>query len=226
MAAKGSLGLATPKPQLIAPRQSTKMLGATHRENAEPRTGESTLTNGQAPVEQERSAQLAQRRTKAEFAEKMAQASVLHSFTATEEVNPTNFVALGALGLIDVGLIAYFAFTDNFLAALVFLITGGLIAFTIFTKQPRTVTCKIRTQGVQVNKDLYLYENLRSFWIFYDPPYHQELSIRSRKSLVNFIRVPLGDEDPVKIRKLLLQFLPERRQEMSLGEAVGRLIGF
>ena len=204
-----------PKRTLRVLQRETKRLDATHKGNLDPVTGR----------DEGRRSDLAAQRDKAGFAREIEKASVLHSFTATEESNPANIRVLVLLALIDIALIAYFILTDNYLASLVFFVAGGLIALTVFNKKQRTVTCKIRTHGVQVNKDLYPYENLRSFWIFYDPPYHQELSIRSRKSLVNYIKIPLGEEDPVKIRKLLLQFLPEKKEEEALSDVLGRVIG-
>ena len=164
--------------------------------------------------------------TKQEFARELEKASVLHAFRVSEEKTPANLRILGVTAILGIALITYFAFSGNYLAAFFFLLAGMLVAYTIYQKKPREVVCKIRAQGVQVNRDLYPYETLKSFWIFYDPPHHQELSIRSRKTFTGgYIKVPLGDADPVKIREILIKFLPERRQEEALVDVFARIVG-
>lgn len=165
----------------------------------------------------------ARKKTLAEHVEK---ASVLYAFKVSEEKNPANIRILGVAALVGIAVIAYFAFTGNYLASFFFLIAGMLVSYGIYQRKSREVVCKIRAQGVQVNRDLYPYETLKSFWIFYDPPYHQELSIRSRKAFTGgYIKIPLGDEDPVKIREVLIKFLPERKQEEALVDVFARMVG-
>ena len=164
--------------------------------------------------------------TKQEFAKELEKASILHAFRVSEEKNPANLLILGITALLGIALITYFAFSGNYLAAFFFFLAGMLVAYGIYQRKPREVTCRIRAEGVQVNRALYPYETLRSFWIFYDPPHHQELSIRSRKAFTGgYIKIPLGNEDPVKIRKILIRFLPERKQEEALVDVFARLVG-
>ena len=163
---------------------------------------------------------------KQEFAKELEKASVLYAFKVSEEKSPANLLILGITALFGIALIAYFAFIENYLAAFFFFFAGMLVAYAIYQRKPREVVCKIRAQGVQVNRDLYPYETLKSFWIFYDPPHHQELSIRSHKAFTGgYIKIPLGDEDPVKIREILTKFLPERKQEEALVDVFARLVG-
>jgi len=161
------------------------------------------------------------------FARAIQKASTLHEFHASEEARKPNTPALLIIGLVGIALIAYFAKSGNYLASFLFFLAGATVALSIFKrdKNPKTIKCKIKSEGVQVNRDLYPYENLKSFWIFYNPPYHQELSIRSKNSFASHIRIPLGDEDPVKIRELLLKFIPEKRQEEALVDVFARMVG-
>lgn len=163
---------------------------------------------------------------KQEFAKELEKASVLYAFKVSERKNPANLPILGVTALVGIGLITYFAFSGNYLAAFFFLMAGIIVAYGIYQRKPREVVCKIRAQGVQINRDLYPYETLKSFWIFYDPPHHQELSVRSRKAFTGgYIKIPLGNEDPVKIRKILIKFLPERKQEEALVDVFARMVG-
>lgn len=160
------------------------------------------------------------------LAHAVEKASVLYAFTVSEEKGPANLRILGIAALVGMAFIAYFAFSGNYLASLFLFLAGTLAAYGISRRKPLEVTCKIRAQGVQVNRNLYPYETLKSFWIFYDPPRHQELSIRSRKAFTGgYIKIPLGNEDPIKIRKALIAFLPERKQEEALADVFARMVG-
>lgn len=161
------------------------------------------------------------------LARAIQKASTIYEFKASEEPRRPNMIILAVLGLIGIALIAYFAISGNYLASFLFFLAGATVAMSIFRrdKNPKPIKCKIKSEGIQVNNELFPYENLKSFWIFYDPPYHQELSIRSRKALTGYIRIPIGEEDPVKIRELLLKFIPEKRQEEAMVDSFARMAG-
>jgi|SRR3989344_1062158 len=162
------------------------------------------------------------------LAKQFESASTLYSFEVKDDKQDLNILAIAALAITALVLIAYFIYSENFLAAFLFLLAG----FTIFVgllerkdANQKTLRCKIKSQGFQINNTLYPYENLKSFWIFYAPPNHTELSIRSKKTLMNYIKVPLGDADPVKIRELLTEFMPEKKQEEAFVDTLARNIG-
>jgi len=165
---------------------------------------------------------------KKNLAKEIDKASVLFEFRMDGEKKPLNKTVLGVLGLAAAGLIVYFAISGNYLAALLFWLGGVVMGFTLYekNKNPKPTICKIRAEGVQVNRDLYPYENIKSFWIFYDPPHHQELSLRVKAVMTGgYVKIPLGDADPVKLRETLLQFISEKRQEEGLADALARVVG-
>lgn len=164
-----------------------------------------------------------------DFKKEFESASTLYEFSAAEEKPGFNIPVIGTLGVLNIALIAYFIFSANYLGAFLFLLSAFTVFMIIYNRKKKTpaeVQCKIRSQGVQLGNILYPYENLQSFWIFYDPPYHKEISIRSQKTLMDHIKIPVGDEDPVKIREILLEFLPEKQQEESFVDIFARNIGF
>ena len=164
---------------------------------------------------------------KAVLARALRKASTLHEFNSSEEARKPNTPALLIIGLVGIALIVYFAVSMNYLASFLLFLAGVTVVFSIFRKDknPKIKVCKIKSEGVQINRDLYPYENVKSFWIFYDPPYRQELSIRLKNTFTSHVRIPLGDEDPVKIRELLLRFIPEKRQEEALVDVFARIVG-
>ena len=161
------------------------------------------------------------------LARALEKVSTLYEFKSLEEARKPNMPALLIIGLVGIALITYFAKSGNYLASFLIFLAGATVTINIFKrdKNPKTIKCKIKSEGVQINRDLYPYENLKSFWIFYDPPYHQELSIRSKNTFTSHVRIPLGDHDPVKIRELLLKFIPEKRQEEALVDVFARMVG-
>ena len=86
-------------------------------------------------------------------------------------------------GLITVLIFAWAIFAGNF----VFALLVGLSYFTITIyalKKPRTISLAITPRGIKVDEAIYNFDNLKSFWIFYDPPELKEVSLRSKKLMM------------------------------------------
>ncbi len=116
-------------------------------------------------------------------------------------------------------------FNKNFLLAIATVLAAFVVCIYAI-KEPRQIIFSISGRGIQVGKNRHKFEDLKSFWIFYDPPEVKELSIRSRKMFIPYIKIPLDNQDPAKIRKLLLNFLPERRHPNLLTDEVARKVKF
>jgi len=115
--------------------------------------------------------------------------------------------------------------SNNILFALVI----GLAYFSLAVfamKKPRQLQLSVDFRGVRIDNLLYSYDDLKSFWIFYNPPFTKELSLRSRKKLMPYVKIPLGDESPVEIRKILLKYLPERKHKESAVDNLAKMVGF
>lgn len=139
-----------------------------------------------------------------------------------KEKSKSWFVVPGLITVI-VGLFALL--TENILF-LIAIILAFVIFYSYANKDPRIIEFKINERGVEIDKKLYDYDELRSFWVFYDPPEQKEISFRSRKTLLPYIRIPLDNESPNDIRKYLLKFLPEKRHKESLIDIWMRRTGF
>jgi hypothetical protein len=108
-------------------------------------------------------------------------------------------------------------------------ITFILIAIVgyIFTKRdPRLIEFKITKKAIEVDSKIYSFNDLKSFWIFYGLPQDSYVSIIRKKTYAPRIQLPIGETDPVKIRKVLLKFLPEKEQKEELSNIVERMIKF
>jgi len=108
----------------------------------------------------------------------------------------------------------------------IFLILAAVLVYVYSIKQPRTIKIAITAEGVKVGKFLYDFDELKSFWIFYKPPEIKELSLRSKKFFMPYIKIPLNDQDPIILRKTLLKFLPEKRQKESIVDEWMRRLKF
>jgi hypothetical protein len=128
-------------------------------------------------------------------------------------------VAFGALIFITISLMM-----QNFIFAFLLI----LIVFTLFIyalKDPRLINFKIDEEGIWIDEKLYPFEELKSFWVFCRPPV-KELSLHSKKWLLPFIKIPLGQQDCAEIRELLTQVLPEEKQEESTLDNVAKFLKF
>ncbi len=114
-----------------------------------------------------------------------------------------------------VSLVALGLFSDNFpLAILAILI--GLILYLFEKKEAQSFNFSVTTEGVIAQDRLYKFSSLENFWIFYEPGGKKDLSLKSAKSFIPYINIPLGDVDPAILRKVLISFLPEVEHEDSL----------
>ena len=128
-------------------------------------------------------------------------------------------------GLIAAGLFIWALLTKNLLFAL--LIGLSYFSITVFAlKNPREINLAITAKGIKIDKTLYEFDNLKSFWIFYEPPHVKELSLRSKKTIMPYIKIPLGKQNPVEARRLLLKYLPERKHKESLIDNFARSLRF
>lgn len=84
----------------------------------------------------------------------------------------------------------------------------------------------IHPKGVLVGDRLYEYKNLSSFWINYDPEGIKELSIEGKGLLSPYIKIPLGDQNPVEIRTALMNYLPEEQHPERIEDFLRRKLGF
>lgn len=128
-------------------------------------------------------------------------------------------------GLIAGALFIWALVTRNILFALLIVLSYfSIIAYGL--KKPKQVRLAISFRGIKIDKSLYEFDNLKSFWIFYNPPEVKEISLRSRKMIMPYVKIPLGEQNPVKVRRALIKYLPEKKQEESLIDTLARNFRF
>lgn len=123
-------------------------------------------------------------------------------------------------------ILGIFSLLTNNILFLMFVILGFTILYIYANKEPRIIKFKINEKGVEIDGKLHDFDGLKSFWLFYDPPEQKELSLRSKKTFIPYIRIPIENESPVDLRRFLLKFLPEKRHKESLIDIWMRRVGF
>ena len=120
-------------------------------------------------------------------------------------------------------MVVYALATNGPIMAITFILLG-IVGYIYLQKDPRVITFSITSKGVTADKEMYLYENIHSFWIFYDPPHTKTICLHTKASMLPLVHIPLRDQDPVKLRELLLQNIPEIKQDPGLIDAIERVL--
>ena len=129
------------------------------------------------------------------------------------------------VGLFAVILLGIAIWQGSFLFGVLILL-GWFTTVLYAMRPPRIVHCAIAERGILVDNKLYFWHDLRSFWIFYNPPVRKDLVITSKRSVMPPLNIHLSEEDPIKIREIVVKFLPEIEQEESLIDALARFARF
>ncbi|NTW26846.1 MAG: hypothetical protein HGA36_00765 [Candidatus Moranbacteria bacterium] len=149
---------------------------------------------------------------------------ILHQWKAPEfEVYEKSARWYLIFAIFIVLMVIYALYTNGPIMAITFILLG-IVGYIYLQKDPRVITFSITTKGIIADKEMYLFENINSFWIFYDPPHTKTISLHTKASMLPFVHIPLRDEDPVKIREFLIHDIPEIKQDPGLIDAIERVL--
>ncbi len=130
-----------------------------------------------------------------------------------------------AVGIVAIALIFSAVVLKNILFAVLAAI-GSFSLMLYAARKPKIFSFSVGPKGIQMGERIYYYDDLKLFWINYNPPQIKELIIESKKTFMPRIAIMLGDTDPTKTRNFLLKFLPEQKIEESLITTISRILGF
>lgn len=125
--------------------------------------------------------------------------------------------------LILIAIIAYMLITDSPIAAITFILIG-IVGYIHLQKKPRVLDFTISRDGVSAGNEIYEFDQIKSFWIFYEPPHTRILSLHTKGSMVPYVHFPIHQEDPSKIRKALVKSIPEKKQSFTVVDMLERLL--
>lgn len=134
------------------------------------------------------------------------------------------------VGIITIALAIAFFIVDNMLLSIIVLLGIGIL-LTHTKHEPLMREYEISRKGIRINKTLYRWDSLDSFWIL-DSHDHPErgtpakILLTSKKQFMPHIVVPLGELDPEMIRGILLEQIPEEFQVEPIYDRIMRRLGF
>ena len=126
-------------------------------------------------------------------------------------------------GIVVVLLVIYSIVSANFLFGLITIIAALIVL--MFHRSNEQVNFKITEDGISVNKKFYEYKKIKNFYIIYNPPEVKTLYFEPSSWFEPRIPIWLADEDPVKIREILLQYLDEDidREDEPVSDQTSRI---
>ena len=135
-----------------------------------------------------------------------------------------------ALGIIvATSSIASIIFGNYFFAAL--LVLSGILLGFFAVKKPDTVTYELNTKGLKIRNRLYLYENIKSFWVQLDTSGETNLRpmlfIHSERAFMPILSIPIDETLAVDIHSILLnRDIAEVEMKEHPSEKIMEVLGF
>jgi uncharacterized membrane protein len=158
-----------------------------------------------------------------EYAHQQEIGEILHQWQGAEfeeYEKSTRWYIVFAIFIIAI--IIYALVMNSPIMAITFILLG-VIGYIYLQKSPRTITFAITTEGIVADKELYAFENIKSFWIFYNPPHQKILSLHTKATMLPFVHIPFGDEDPNILREKIISYIQEKKQEQSIISTLERI---
>ncbi len=88
------------------------------------------------------------------------------------------------------------------------------------------IRIEVTPLSIKAGDHTYAYDQIESFWIQYEPEFDiRELSLHLKKWYMPYTKIQIGEEDPVQIRAILLQFIPEAEHKENLAYLFARRLG-
>lgn len=111
-------------------------------------------------------------------------------------------------GTILLLLVAYFILIDSAPAAIAFLLVAGLY-YLVHHSEVKNMNVRVTDIGIHVGNKHYLFANIESFWILYEPPHTSNLNLKLSGKIERHIQIELAHQDPAQLRNFLRQQIPE-----------------
>jgi hypothetical protein len=127
-------------------------------------------------------------------------------------------------GILIVALLAYAYFSSNILFAVI-IIFFTIMYWLLEKRDIAELDFAIAEDGIVIGHKFIEWTSIANFYLIYQPPRIKNLYFRPKNNIKQLIIIPLLDENPVEVRKALLEFLPEdlEQEEISGLESVGEI---
>jgi hypothetical protein len=122
-------------------------------------------------------------------------------------------------------LLLYSILTANFLFGLIIILAAVIMGIQQH-KEAGQVNFGIAEDGVLVGDKFFAYQDIKRFWLVYEPPRIKNLYLEFNSMLRPRLTIPLEDTNPIKVRKILLEHISEdlSKESEPTSEALGRIL--
>ncbi|MDD3284073.1 MAG: hypothetical protein PHZ07_00585 [Patescibacteria group bacterium] len=123
--------------------------------------------------------------------------------------------------------VIYSIITINFLFAVI-VVMVVIILLMQNRKNPQEMEISIKEAGIDIGEKFYHYNNIKDFFIIYQPPEISNLYLELKNGFKTRLSIPLKNQNPVKTRDILLTFLEENleREEEPTSDLLSRMLKF
>lgn len=126
--------------------------------------------------------------------------------------------------MIGLGLLIFALVTFNFLFAIIIIIAAIIYIFH-HHDEALEIEFSLTTKGVILGNRFIPYRDLKKFWIVYEDPDVKNLYLDQKAILKPTLVIPLENQNPLKVRRILLDYLEEDldKEEEGAIERLGRI---
>jgi hypothetical protein len=147
--------------------------------------------------------------------------------------NPKSSDWFWALGIISISIVILTFIYGNILLGIIILI-GTVGIYMHADRQPIMREIELNEKGIRIDKRFYSYRTLDSFWLETHEVEHDEfgnlifakLLIKSKKTFMPLIVIPVEYPDLEEIREFLSIFIEEEEHHEPLIQKVTEYLGF
>lgn len=109
---------------------------------------------------------------------------------------------------------------------IIFIILATILYWTLENSKIKELDFTITYDGIFLANKFIDFKDLKNFYIIYQPPQTKNLYLQYKNTFRPYIQIPLLDQSPVEIRKILLEFLPEdlAKEDIPTREAISGLL--
>ena len=106
------------------------------------------------------------------------------------------------------------------------ILTFAVVYIVVNQDDPKQIQVGISTAGIRFGSRVYPYNQIKTFWIEYDPPYYQSLHVVLKNKMKEEITINFHGINPSLIREVLTKYLPEwEEREKTFTENITRTLG-
>ncbi len=129
-----------------------------------------------------------------------------------------------AVGIITIAIIVIAIFLQNFLFAVLILISvATLMIFVV--REPKVMECTVNERGIILDTYLHPYSELESFWITHNDS-EPKLILKSKRQILPLTVIEIETVDPSELRVYILNFITEKEMAEPLTHKIMDFLGF